>query len=688
MSYKTILIIAYEKNALNSMVSQLLDIGIRDYFNIEARIVEDIDHSSIENDTMVLLSSHIVYKMVKPFLNDDIPYIISKRMINFSKIRHILEIPKGERVLLVSNLKGTAKETIDIFQEIGVQLELEPYYPGASFSTDISTAITPGEVQLVPGSIKKTIDIGSRIIDISTIFEIFNRSNITSFSYNHLSARYMQSLLQITDELSDEILKSKVLQTSLESIINNIDDAVIVYSQHERIRAVNQRALNLLNLNHITVINRKMKEIVSSTLVNFIRKLEVDEDQFFEVNKEAFYVRKKDLRVENQPFGSLIIFREIDEIRKIEHEFRNKSKEKNLVAKYSFKDIKTESNSIHHIKNISKKLAKSDSTILLLGETGTGKEVFAQAIHNASTRSNYPFVGVNFAAISETLLESELFGYESGAFTGAKKNGHIGLFEQAHKGTIFLDEIGDASPSIQNRLLRVLQEKQIMRLGGDQVISLDVRIIAATNKDLNQLIQANEFREDLYYRLSVLPINIPPLRLRKNDILPLFHNFAEEFYSLLKRPPFKLSDSAKNALLTYDWPGNIRELRNVAEYVAHICEEVVYEKHLPFSLSQHHVLIDTEESDSLEELIQEFEQKEFLHELVLILHFLKTDGAPSSGRHAILNYLKENNVDLTDQQLRYRQKLLNEKELILIQRGRKGSKITCLGEKFLEKVKG
>lgn len=218
----------------------------------------------------------------------------------------------------------------------------------------------------------------------------------------------------------------------------------------------------------------------------------------------------------------------------------------------------------------------------MLGESGTGKELLAQAIHNESARRWEPFVGANFAAISETLLERELFGYEEGAFTGARKGGHVGLFERAHNGTVFLDEIGDASGIIQNRLLRVLQEREIMKVGGNRVIPIDIRVIAATNRNLEQMVRDGEFRTDLFYRLNVLPLFIPPLRDRKEDIVLLISRFIKKICHELKRPLFTISREAQQQMLDYHWPGNIRELENAIEYLAHIAEDVVYPEHLFF----------------------------------------------------------------------------------------------------------
>ena len=213
-----------------------------------------------------------------------------------------------------------------------------------------------------------------------------------------------------------------------------------------------------------------------------------------------------------------------------------------------------------------------ESNILIRGETGTGKELFAQSIHNASQRKNRPFVAINCAALPDNILESELFGYVEGAFTGAAKGGKVGFFEIAHKGTLFLDEIGDISPKLQSRLLRVLQEREIIRLGSDTVIPIDVRIIAATNKDLYAEVQAGAFREDLYYRLDVLELKLPPVRQRKQDIPCLaehFLNFEREKHACVLKG---FTKGATQLLTSYDWPGNVRELRNFCERISILCK--------------------------------------------------------------------------------------------------------------------
>ena len=243
---------------------------------------------------------------------------------------------------------------------------------------------------------------------------------------------------------------------------------------------------------------------------------------------------------------------------------RNEIYAKGHVATYTFKDISSLDPSTRDAVSMAKRFAVSDANILINGETGTGKAVFAQSIHNHSNRDKGPFVVVNCAALPVQLLESELFGYVAGAFTGANKQGKPGLFEVAHTGTIFLDEIGEMDYVNQGRLLRVLQEKNVVRLGSTKVVPVDVRVIAATNKDLHALVNLHKFREDLYYRLNVLQLKIPPLRHRKRDINSYAKMFLAEFSSK-QGSHFKLSAEATKKLENYDWPGNIRELRNVMQ---------------------------------------------------------------------------------------------------------------------------
>lgn len=273
------------------------------------------------------------------------------------------------------------------------------------------------------------------------------------------------------------------------------------------------------------------------------------------------------IKIKNKVVGAVATFQNVDKLQELEGSIRKKIHQKGLTARYSFQDFIGDSQAIRDTIKIACQFSQVDSNILITGETGTGKELLAQSIHNASDRRKGPFVAVNCAALPESLLESELFGYVEGAFTGAAKGGKAGLFELAHQGTIFLDEVSEIPYRLQGRLLRVLQEREIMRLGHGRVIPVDVRVVSATNKNLKQLTRQGSFRQDLLYRLDVLGIFIPPLRKRRDDILTLFFRYLAMNNDKFNKQAQCLTPEAKKLLLDYDWPGNVRELSNVCERI-------------------------------------------------------------------------------------------------------------------------
>ncbi|MFQ5454863.1 MAG: sigma-54-dependent transcriptional regulator [Nitrospirota bacterium] len=280
----------------------------------------------------------------------------------------------------------------------------------------------------------------------------------------------------------------------------------------------------------------------------------------------------------------LMIVKRAIEYTNLQHE--NITLRKTLKTKYRFENIVGDSEAIQRVFKSIEKIADSDSTILILGESGTGKEVLARTIHFNSSRSNKPLIPVHCGAIPETLLESELFGHEKGSFTGAYSS-RTGRFELANGGTIFLDEIGEMSPTLQVKLLRVLQEREFERVGGTKTIKVDIRIIAATNKDLEKEVEKGSFREDLYYRLNVIPVTIPPLRERREDIPLLLNHFIEQFNKKKNKDIKAISDEAMSLLMEYRWPGNIREVENLVERLAILKGEgIVIPSDLPEKINQ------------------------------------------------------------------------------------------------------
>ena len=359
-----------------------------------------------------------------------------------------------------------------------------------------------------------------------------------------------------TEEL--ELEKKK-----LEILLNGMNKAVVSIDTRGNIDKYNVKFRDIFNIEDEELENGNIFQ-----LLDFIKKPSTLD---FEKYKTGIFYYKKQGRnlkgiyniseivVKNKLKGYVIDFIENKEA------IKNYNKI-NKDYKITLDNIIGNSEIMEHTKQKALIAAKSNSTVLITGESGTGKELFARAIHNHSDRTDYPFVAVNCAAIPDNLLESELFGYEEGAFTGAKKGGKLGKFELAHKGTIFLDEIGDMSLHLQGKLLRVLQERELDKIGGKSNIFIDVRVIAATNKNLEDLVKNGKFREDLYYRLKVIPITLPTLRERKNDIPLLIDYMIKEYAHKLNKDVIGIEDDASKTLVDYTWPGNVRELQNIIEY--------------------------------------------------------------------------------------------------------------------------
>lgn len=362
-----------------------------------------------------------------------------------------------------------------------------------------------------------------------------------------------------------EAYRERLEQFALFKTIVDMNQSGIIYTdRYLRIKVMSEVTESLLGMKRNQAIEKPLYEVIPHFPLKLQTKLNETEPEYnimFEHQHKKFIADVVPIILQGENMGHIIMFDDIMNVQAKETNIRQKITQKPMIAQYRFEHIVGSSRPIQEAVEQAKKYSQVDSSILIHGESGTGKELFAQSIHNASKRSKHPFVAVNCAAIPENLIDSELFGYEEGAFTGAKKGGKAGLFELAHRGTIFLDEISELPLHLQGKLLRVLQEKEVVRIGGDRVIPINVRIIVASNKDLVECIRNHTFREDLYYRISVLHLNIPPLRERKEDIPLLFKHFLKGYEPLASLVDESLLESIKS----YHWPGNIRELKNVVE---------------------------------------------------------------------------------------------------------------------------
>ncbi|WCF13348.1 sigma 54-interacting transcriptional regulator [Edwardsiella piscicida] len=390
--------------------------------------------------------------------------------------------------------------------------------------------------------------------------------------------------------------ESRHKAAQLDTMLSTIAEALIVTDDQDRIIQVNPAALKILQCEVSEVMGLEIRSLIpDSQTQDVLRSQQSQLGQVLEVKGETFVANRVPIISQGRSLGVVCTLSASRLIRHAEHRLREKERlRQGFVARYNIDDILTSSPKMQALKTLVLHYAATQANVLIQGESGTGKELFAQSIHRNSSRSHRPFVAINCAAIPENLLESELFGYVDGAFTGATRKGKAGLFELAHGGTLFLDEIGELPLNMQTKLLRVLQEKEIMRIGSNEVVPVDVRIITATNQDLQELIGERLFRNDLYYRLNTLHIQIPPLRSRDDDLCFLGRRFLQEMECSLAEPQEK---ALLVALCRHPFNGNVRELRAIMERFSILYR--VFPALSPAQLLQRYCL--TEETSRIDE---------------------------------------------------------------------------------------
>lgn len=375
-----------------------------------------------------------------------------------------------------------------------------------------------------------------------------------------------QKMLSLQEEEEEKQLKLKIRNERYDLIFDNTNDAIIAVDEYGKIDMMNSMAKQIVNSRIHNYEGKYLENILPNTkLLDVLLTKKKDVGQVMKINETMVLTNRVPIIIDDKVKGAVATFTDLKTIRNYEVSARQQLKDHGFVARYNFEDIITNNQEMIDIKNLAKEYTQSDFTIMINGETGTGKELFAQSIHNESDRKNNPFVAINCSALSEDLLESELFGYEEGAFTGALRDGKQGVFELANTGTLFLDEIGDIPLKTQVLLLRAIETKEVRRIGGSKNIPVDIRIICASNKNLTEEIEMGNFREDLFFRLNVLSLMIPPLRERKEDIVLVSKSILNELnfkYDTKINLDFK---KIFEMLDKYTWNGNVRELRNFIE---------------------------------------------------------------------------------------------------------------------------
>jgi len=516
---------------------------------------------------------------------------------------------------------------IEIFEDLlSIKIRQIVYSTTEELTNGITKAVNDGTRCIVGGGISREIitSIGGRGIVVlptkEAILQAFREAGAIA------SARRKER------ESAEQLL----------TILKTIKEGVIMIDSNGRIKTFNQMAEEILGIELQKAVGKPLPENLRRTgLLNVLKTGKPEMDQIRRVGNIDIVINSLPFTVGGKTQGVVLTFREASSIQKIDRQIREKLYAKGFVTKYTIDHIKGESLIMKQTLYKARKYAETDAAILIQGETGTGKEIFAHSVHNLSRRKEKPFVAINCSALSESLLESELFGYEEGAFTGAKKGGKIGLFELANEGTVFLDEIADISLNLQVRLIRVLEEKEVMRVGGDRIVPVDIRIISSTYKNLWKEVESGRFRMDLYFRLAVLTLDIPPLRERPEDFPSIVKKILYKHSNGKKR----ISDAMIEKMKEYNWVGNIRQLDSLITRYIILLGDSVSDDHLLLELLKELnglTIMSKEVSDiskeiqhgisqkTLKERLEEYE-KELINKALKEYHFNKKETAKKLG---------------------------------------------------------
>ena len=596
----------------------------------------------------------------------------------WEELRKLKELPAGSNVLFVNLTQTMAREAIAQLEQFGItQIHWIPYFPGARVAEDVRIAVTPDEMRYVPPGMETVINLGQRVCTSGMMIEIALRLGLEHLLETEPFQAYFRSIATSNYSFDFMFARSIRLESQFHILMESLEDGVIGINEKGEVFACNRRAEDMTCVSAPLVQGKWCGE--AFPYIPFdecLRTRQTLPARVIKVNGVNLSVAVVPVIRQDVCIGAFALLQRFNDVEARQSELRGQLFHKGNCARYSFDDVIGQSEAIRRTKETVARMAGSDSPILLIGETGTGKELFAHAVHRASRRAEGPFVAINVTALPENLLESELFGYEEGAFTGARKGGRPGLFELAHRGTLFLDEVEGMSPAMQVKLLRALQEREVMRVGGNRSIHVDVRIVAATNEALEQRVREGTFRRDLYYRLSTLPALIPPLTARGDDVFLLMDHFRREL-----KGDFRLTEPVRAFLRRYGWPGNIRELRNVVEYFIYTDHRDITMEDLPPTLS----LPDSLRPAPAAQSVPEDTGRSEIWDFILARLYQASETQTPLGREKLLQMAREAHVPTSQQEVRAVLSRMAEQGLVRVSRGRGGSQLTPKGRALWKK---
>jgi Transcriptional regulator containing PAS, AAA-type ATPase, and DNA-binding domains len=680
---KNLLIIGYGGDVIDFFTKQI------ETFMSSARIFKLIIGEPVpeipEGENILLTESFEGYmKMHAELSNIKLSDILFAGItVGAGGLEKAMDIPRGSDVLVYQSDWEIATRLCKTLIRIGArEIRLTPIGSLEGIDLRGKCIATTHDHMDELGSFKDVYDLGYSVIDLETLLDIGSAFDVPGLLEKMDIMGAPSYLVPLHEGLFKNLESHNRYISSADLLIKMIAGSVISVDNDGSITAINGECEKQFGIEARYVVGKDADELFpfvyfSEALRNHRRV----EEYVCKYNNEDLIVSVEPKTNAGKYYGAVAVIKKFREEEKRHHKLRADVQDRGYVAKYTFDDIIGSSEVMRETKNIAMRMARSDSSVLITGENGTGKEMFAQAIHNASSRQPRQFVAVNCGAIPGDLLESELFGYEEGAFTGASKGGKTGIFEMASTGTLFLDEISEMDMALQKKLLRALQEKEVVRVGGNYVIPVNCRIIASSNRDLGLMVANGEFREDLYYRIRVLPLKLPPLREHKSDIPELIDHFAAQFGGKLES-----TASARNMIMAHQWWGNIRELRNCIEFLISLDRENV-------------------DSRDVEELLKTYPNRKDAYKLYDHQPGVREDAAPGHGgavisgdemlvlgiladgfeqgrrlgRRSISALAKDRGVFLGEQQVRTILQNLARDGYAVIGKGKAGTVITASG---------
>ncbi|MGN8764257.1 sigma-54 interaction domain-containing protein [Hornefia butyriciproducens] len=646
--------------------------------------IREVEQKKGISEDFVLISAFNIFQQVRSLVTEHTEIIVLSLSLNKKQMEKLKSIPKGTRALLVNYDDRSCLHTITSMYDAGFRdVELYSYCGYEDYDHSIELAITPNEEQLVPPGIKHVINLGESSVDVRSLYEIADKLGVYDEFSTREAIEARKEYFYISASVDRLLGEKETMLSRMRALVKLMKEGIVVTDILGKIYLTNEKANQLMSFRTKVLEGFNIEDVLPEAGPG------TEGEHIIQADRATLVTSSVPVKSGDEVTGYIITISDFEERERAQHVIRSQLAGGHHNARYHFSDIIGESRRMRQVVEQAERMVNSGSSVLITGESGTGKELFAQSIHNASYRRFRSFVAVNCAAIPDSLLESEMFGYEEGSFTGARKGGKAGYFEIAHGGTIFLDEIGEMPLQLQAKLLRVIEERRVIRVGSDKEIDIDVRIISATNRDLHEMVEEGTFREDLYYRLNVLPLNLPPLREHPEDIPELVEHYVRKFGG-----SFTFSDDAMSRLMGYGWKGNYRELRNVIEYLSNQRKDIIRREDLNMlrmespkkALSWKNV-----ENTALDTgIFEKFTINEGA-DLVLYREILRVlldfcDQGIRPGRMPLGVELNTQGIPVTQGELRHYLRILTQYGFVKTGRGRAGSMITPDGEKVLREL--